>query len=397
MQRFFVFVICAAVLLCAGGLTSISHQSHTDSTVKQSPAEARISNAAPCEELGSPPAAATFPVKPFSHHEVDADGSLFPEFLKTAAADLPAPQSEIQTAAATSPASPLERQRLVELIQRMFPGADDKAVQLWADVYEGTDLGEAEFLLEQKRRLSGSLDLDLSGGGVMQNSEFSFSVAEADPSEKSAEQLIQNNLRCFRTIGYRSHIVLPEAASDARVNLSPAPPSNPFVTFRSFEQGSLIQSPVPTHVAAETTDGSVMFHLEGDLVTRRGDFQRLPDGRVGLITSHGMFALRDSPAISSDIENLRILADGQIVNADDSAASPLGQIQIVRVPDLHRLTSTDGVIFHYDVSHPGSMLEVVPSAEVSLRTNCLELSNVKHDEDNRLLNQLRSTTAVPTN
>ncbi|MFO1003306.1 MAG: hypothetical protein U0936_23475 [Planctomycetaceae bacterium] len=126
-------------------------------------------------------------------------------------------------------------------------------------------------------------------------------------------------------------VVIPEAVvNQSSADIVASTPRH-VTMFRSYETGRLQPSPVPTHVAIASKNGALMFCLEGNMYTRRGDFQRLADGRLGLVTSSGSYALQDSTPIPESITSLEISPTGEIfydANGQPTSAGHVGIVQL---------------------------------------------------------------------
>jgi hypothetical protein len=285
----------------------------------------------------------------------------------------------------------VSRRNVLQLIRRIFPDADEETANVWADVYADTDPSEVQFILEQKRMLSGTLAVSGSTGlegSLWKTPKSGSAAARASTPLAVAVDVVRNNLRGAWSIGFRQTIVLPEAL-----------PSNETLSFSSLEQirstmflsfdaGRMISSPVATHVALPTDDGSLMFRLEGLRLTRRGDFILLSDRRLGLMTQSENFVLEDSPRIPDDAIAVRITMSGEIQFENSSGEmKSAGTLSVLKVTDLAKLRTRDGVIFTIEDPNP---LSFVTPATPELSTLTLEISNVNREDESRLLEQLTS-------
>ena len=143
---------------------------------------------------------------------------------------------------------------------------------------------------------------------------------------------------------------------------------------------------MPLHVAIPNNP-TWMFRLEGDKLTRRGDFQLLPDRRIGLMIGGIACAVMNSPLIPDDARRPAITEDGRIEYTDSSdTLISAGQLELVSVTEPDQLESTDGVHF---TSRSSRSLQMLTAAEIMLATGTLELSNVDREEEAALLNHLR--------
>ncbi len=276
------------------------------------------------------------------------------------------------------------------LIQRTFPDADPETARIWAESYSEMDLSEVEFILEQKRRLSGSLDAGLSATPEMAlPSGGSEHASEDSRSLRAAIRLVSRNLSGSWTVGFRGTVVLPEAASDlARNEDQNGQQAFRALMFYSFDPGKRISSPLPLHVTLPADNGALMFCLEGNRLTRRGDFQLLADRRVGLTTHTGPVPLLDSAILPESAKDVSISQAGEIQYVDPAGMTLIaGRVAVTRVVDLSELSSDDGVIF---VTRSSESLSTPEPDKIRLSTGTLELSNVDRENERALLSHLQS-------
>lgn len=301
-----------------------------------------------------------------------------------------APKQDTESALATVAADPEGRRQLESLIRRMFPDARPDTISVWAEAYDGMDPGEVEFILEQKRAMSGSLDSEIAT--AMLGTPLGTTSAEALLSPQTASPIVeaQNairlNLQCAWSPGHRRMVVLPDAISNhsSAGIVSSAP--RQATMFRSFEPGRLQPSPVPTHVAIGSKNGALMFCLEGNLFTRRGDFQRLEDGRLGLVTSFGSYALKDSTAVPESTTTIEITPLGEILCHVEGQTASAGHVRIAELSELDRLQTVDGVFFTSETP----MQSPVEARQAELVIHSLEMSNVNRSDDAQLLELLNT-------
>lgn len=283
------------------------------------------------------------------------------------------------------------RQKIRQLIQRIFPDADEETANVWADVYSSMDPSEVEFILEQKRMLSGTLSIRGSHGldaSLWQPTVPTVASSKAATPLAVAVDAVRSNLRGRWSIGFRRTVVLPEIISQNEKQPVSSYEQMRSTMFLCFDAGRMISSPVATHVSLPADDGSLMFQLEGGRLTRRGDFALLPDRRLGLITQVENYALKKLPQIPEEAGEIRITKTGEILFKDAAGESKsLGTLSVVKVNDLAKLTTADGVIFTFDAA--SDHLHVTPTTP-ELRTNTLEISNVTSEEEARLLEHLTS-------
>jgi flagellar basal body rod protein FlgG len=285
------------------------------------------------------------------------------------------------------------------LIQRSFPDASGETVNVWTEVYAAMDPAEVEFILDQKRAFSGALDSQIPGimispgsaspGRLVGGSDTS--VGSASTMTRAVE-IIRQNLNNAWSVGFRRTVVLPRASvvgkSDSAMDTAKFSPT----MFTDFDSGRLISSPMPLHVAIQEHP-TWMFRLDGDMLTRRGDFELLPDRRIGLMVSGNTHALANSPTLPEDARRPSINAAGGIEYTDQSGAMiQAGQLEIVKVTELDQLASADGIHF---TSRSLKTLEPVTVEDCFVAVGSLELSNVDREEEAALLNHFRTERENP--
>lgn len=407
MQQFVAFAVASAVLFTAG-LIAGQGVDRSDETVSppvtvSSPTTATdvtpddsaviTEQETPDEPLAKPMPS---PIMNASHqqHEEVTDHYFFSSVDGTANSTSSSQSSTDQTTetstAQITVANPEARRQLESLILRMFPDAAAETVAAWADAYSDMDLGEVEFILEQKRSLSGSLDSEIAT--AMLGTPLGATTAESLLSSQAmspiveAQNAVRSNLQSAWSSGYRRTVVIPEAVSNQSIPGSIALTPRQVTMFRSFETGQLQPSPVPTHVAIASKNGALMFCLDGNLFTRRGDFQRLADGRLGLVTSSGSYALKDSTPIPESVTSIEITTSGEIMYDAEGQPVSAGLVGIVELSELNRLQTVDGVFFTSETLNASS----VPAANAELTTYQLEMSNVNRTDDTQLLELLNT-------
>jgi flagellar basal-body rod protein FlgF len=116
-------------------------------------------------------------------------------------------------------------------------------------------------------------------------------------------------------------------------------------------------------------DGAGFFSVQGEgenLLTRSGQFQRTPEGR--LVTAQG-FALQDSAGgdLIVNAASPEILADGTVLEN----GLPTGRVALLGVDDMSALMIRAGGMFALPPD-----TEAVPDPQASVRQGMLEGSNV---------------------
>jgi len=279
-----------------------------------------------------------------------------------------------------------------QLIQRYIPGTDADTADIWVETYADMDLGEIEFILEQKR-LSTAPDVEWNFSMPYTSAELSAERdrrASHQPAD-DAVRMVEANLRGAWSLGYRRTVVLPEVVGDSES--SSVDETRPrCASFRCFELGTLIQSPIATHLALPD-DTALMFRLEDGSLTRRGDFQILKDRRLGIVTSFGEHASADSTPLPENVTNVFVACDGRIGWLDNAGeTTEAGRITVCKVTDLSKLQTEDGVFF--TTSAPASVTSL-DDAAYAIKSNTLERSNVDRSNEESLLSYLKSLRPNP--
>lgn len=285
------------------------------------------------------------------------------------------------------------RRAIRNLIQQHFPNTDAVAAEIWGETYAEMSLDEITFILEQKRLTSNGIGASLSASWMPSLPSLSHTVlAEPLPSRPElagdiAVRIVETNLRSAYSLGFRRMVVLPEAIPDPESWTPDKRRSAPVTIFRSFESGRLIASPMATHVALPQ-ESSTMFCLEGNRLTRRGDFQMLADRRLGIVTSREEMASAESTPLPEGATNVQIMQNGTIHFRNAAGETgEAGRIAVCRVRDLADVQSTDGVFF--TVTDAGDVTRCEDESAILL-THTLEQSNVDRSYENSLLAQLKS-------
>ncbi len=291
-------------------------------------------------------------------------------------------------AASDIPVSDVERAAIRKLILQQFPNTDSGLAEIWVETYAGMDLDEINFVLEQKKQTSSELG---AGRAISPGSSLSSimgpSISKLESALDGDIALVTTNLRSAYSLGYRRMVVLPEVVDPSVSSTDVERRNFPSTQFRSFESGPLLHSPIATHVAL-SNESSVMFCLEGNRVTRRGDFQILTDRRLGVITSSGEFAAEGSTPLPEDAKDVHILQNGT-VRFSNAAGETLeaGRIAVCSISKLADLQSSDGVLF---LASDAGQLKVLEHPDSVLRLNSLEQSNVNRVHETLLRKHLKS-------
>ena len=405
MQQFLAFAVASAVLFTAG-LIAGQGVNQTDEPVvapvaaanvvsKDGDSQGPVENATtdgPDETVEKPMPSLVMNASHQRQEEV-TDRYFFSSVdaaSDVAKASETAPKQDDESSPSAVAADPEARKQLESLIRRMFPDAKPDTISVWAEAYDGMDLGEVEFILEQKRAMSGTLDSEIAT--AMLGTPLGATSADKllSPQTMSpiveAQNAVRMNLQSAWSSGYRRTVVVPEAVNNQSLAGIGSSAPRKVTMFRSFETGRLQPSPDPTHMAIGSKNGALMFCLEGNMYTRRGDFQRLEDGRLGLVTSTGTYALKDSTPIPESITSVEITPMGEILYDADGQPTSAGHVGIVQLSELNRLQTVDGVFFTSETSvgSPATGLEA------DLTIHQLEMSNVNRSDDAQLLELLNT-------
>ncbi|MEI7702719.1 MAG: hypothetical protein WCK86_23185 [Planctomycetia bacterium] len=264
--------------------------------------------------------------------------------------------------------------KIRSLIVEVFPDADQTTVDAWTETLQGMSANEITEILQQKKAFSGSLD-PLLTPSLKSSATSTFAASARFPAAAvTNDAVIRANLRNAWSVGYRRLVILPEAvtSSDSPLNVSGNTPSGR--RFRCFDPGRRINSPVPLHVSLPD-DSMLMFLLEGNILTRRGDFELLANRKIGLNTPSGPLAVEGSPEIPESAVRIHLNQQGQILvsSASDSPGTAAGTVSVVYLDHPEDLTSEDGVHFTEGQTAPYRRLT---AEETLLHTRTLELSNV---------------------
>jgi len=279
------------------------------------------------------------------------------------------------------------RAAVYKLIQRHFPNTAKELAEVWADTYAEMDLDEIDFVLEQKRSISTTLAAEMHQL-LPADAPISDPVdAMPQPTVNTTVRIVQSNLQSAYALGFRRMVVFPDVVSDSKLSAADAKGNDDGTCFRSFESGPLIQSPISTHAALTQTD-SLMFLLDANRLTRRGDFRLLQDRRLGLVTRGGEFASAGSTSIPDDATHIRITADGTIQFENVAGETcDAGRISVCSVKYPDELQTDDGVFFQLSDSENLTLHDDVAKVLV---TNALEQSNVDRNYEKSLMTQLKS-------
>lgn len=296
---------------------------------------------------------------------------------------------EFQTAEAPSQtASTAHRAAIRQLIEQLVPETEPDVAEIWTDTYADMDLDEVQFILEQKRRLSSGSQSFSSSASLFESPPITVNTDSTEVPGHDIEQIVQSNLRCSWSLGFRRTAVFPEVLSGTETSKNQV---DCFTSFRCFDTGPLVHSPIATHVAL-VDDRHLMFLLDDNTMTRRGDFRLLANRRLGVITSAGERAVSGSAALPDSATNITILPNGLIrwtnVTGETGEA---GRVSIVQIDNLSQLQSADGVFF---TTTDMTNVKTPDETATLILTNTLEQSNVDRSHDERLLYDLKSATAT---
>jgi len=286
-----------------------------------------------------------------------------------------------------------QRTAIRSLIHQHFPHTDAVDVEIWVETYADMNLDEIAFVLEQKRLTSKTIGVRDSASLTSLLPSVTHPVlatqfhSSPEQSSEIAIRAVETNLRSAYSLGFRRTVVLPEAITDSKSSFAAQTQSVSTTSFRSFQSGTLISSPIGTHVAL-TNEHSTMFWLEGNCLTRRGDFQVLADRRLGIVTRNEEIAAAESTPLPEGATDVQVSQNGTIQFKDAAGETcEAGQIALCSVKDLAAMKSADGVFF--TVRDAGDVMRR-GDASAFLLTKMLEQSNVDPVSENSLLTLLKS-------
>lgn len=277
-------------------------------------------------------------------------------------------------------------------IQLAFPDADSESIDAWAETLQDLSSGEIAEILMQKKTLSGSLNSLLPPSLQTRPVTTPPPAVPAHSSADAHPAVLMRNLQNAHCVGYRRLVVLPQPVT-AKPMSGDSQLSNPQPDrFWSFQPGRSVHSPLPLHVSlGEET--SLMFQLEGNILTRRGDFQLLPDRRIGLKTPSGFLALANSPQLPPTAQRISINEQGRIQFLSETDGNPgeAGFVSVVRIEHPDELQSVDGV--HFTSQRDDTWRALNPET-LSLKTRQIELSNVDPASERMQLETLQLATGM---
>lgn len=202
-------------------------------------------------------------------------------------------------------------------------------------------------------------------------------------SDASSLETISHNIANANNVAYRREIGVSQSfANVADTLVAPVlqvPSAPQFGTAVDMTAGGMSSSSEPLHLAIEGPGYFLVSTPTGEMLTRRGDFQRNQEGNLATREGHvvvgdgGAIALgSDSPSIDS---GGTVWIDGQAIN----------RLRIVSVPNTNQLKSLGDGYFA-----PSDANELTVSADTQVRQGFLENSNVSHvNEMVRLMEVLR--------
>jgi len=273
------------------------------------------------------------------------------------------------------------------LIRQHFPDTNGNVIDVWVETYADMSLDEVTFILEQKRRTSSEIGTAYSIPSLSHPVQPDPLPSEPDQANDVAVRMVEANLRSAYSLGFRRTVVLPDTIADLESWTPDKPRSVSVTSFRSFESGTWISSPIGTHVAL-TKENSAMFCLEGNRLTRRGDFQMLADRRLGIVTSSEEIAAVESTPLPVGATDVQISQNGQIQFRNAAGeTSEAGRIAVCSVTNLADLQSLDGVFF---TGSDAGKITRHEDASALLLMKTLEQSNVDRSYENSLLEYLKS-------
>lgn len=202
-------------------------------------------------------------------------------------------------------------------------------------------------------------------------------------SDESSLKTISHNIANSNNVAYRREIGITQSfskVSEAFLTSQFSSLTVPeFFTETDMTPGGLRSSPEPLHVAIEGPGFFVVSTPTGDILTRKGDFQRNAAGQ--LATENGHPVLGEGGPISLGAQSPSIDSNGTLW----SAGKELGRLLVVSVPDVAALQSMGGGTFS-----AGDMEFATTATTSSVRQGYLESANVSAvNEMIRLMEVLR--------
>lgn len=183
--------------------------------------------------------------------------------------------------------------------------------------------------------------------------------------------MVSNDLANVGTFGYKRNGVvfslsLPKEA-EGEVPDYGLPPYG-LKTFIDFTQGPYRQTGNPLDLAIKGNGFFVVSSREGNLYTRRGDFQLDAQGRI--VTQDGRPLLGEGGPITVTGEEIHVDEEGNVYSGQE----PLGKLRIVRFDDPNILEKVEGSYFR---PRDPTLADIEKPAEgVEIWSGYLELSNV---------------------
>lgn len=307
------------------------------------------------------------------------------------------PVTQAQQLADTAPdaTEAAQRRSVREAILKRFPDLNDNVLEGWVDAYAQIPLAELDLLLEQRQQLPQISPLNRLMAPPERASfelpEISAAKTQTSTSVNELRGILRQNILHLHTPGHRRRIVKTELseltaeASASQLRLS-APEFD-------FADGAVVTSASPVHVAIVEPQAA-MFRLhsatnpEIQLLTRNGRFQRLQDGRLGLVSQKTSLVLSDQIIIPDDASRVQITASGHVTwQSAAGEAVQGGRISLAVIQDLSRLQSRNGVYFRLPAGSPAELLTM--TTEVKFRTYAVELSNTVPETEVQMLQYLQ--------
>lgn len=299
--------------------------------------------------------------------ETDDTGS-FAEFAQSNGTTT---SSSILLTSATAPSYAADAQQIRQAIVEEFPNLDEATLDGWVAGYAGTPLEILQPLLQQKKLMPSivpSPSFSEPGLGLGESQKQSTTNPGAEFCS-----LCRKNLDNAFTIGYRRQTQLARLTGVTSAN------SEQLELLRNFDftPGSVHQSSSALHAAIEGNP-NLFFQLSpGNILTRCGAFERLEDGRIGVLHGEDKLALSGTSKIPYEATNIVVISDGTITYSDVERESQSGgRIVLVEVKDLSSLSSSNGVYFTADAS---SEAQAGSTEQTCIVSPALESSNVNSD------------------
>ncbi|MBL8814963.1 MAG: hypothetical protein JNL58_02955 [Planctomyces sp.] len=293
---------------------------------------------------------------------------------------------------------PVEGRDVRSIIRKAWPEVDAETADVWAEEMADMSDDDIQFMIEQRKRsglrsFGSSLPKASSMLEDVQPPQLSIESAIGSPATGTScptaiQQAIAEslkNLSAGNAIGYRRSVTFVSPTSGSTEAEHPLPTWT-FHSVRDFRPAGEQRTFKPLH-AALPADPELMFCLADSLLTRRGDFQILPDQRLGLMAGSTSIAVDGVEPIPENSVGVEIKENGTVqLTTPEGATKVLGKLRIARIRNPGTLTTTDGVLFQCP---PEQLILVGESDPFRLLPGFVELSNVELEAEWKALEHFR--------